>query len=132
MAKYPHMKPKETMIWDRFLARLPWEAVDIRYDLRVGEGARPAAGSPDWVNRMVYALSTKRIDAVVETRDEIIIVEVKERAALSATGQLLGYLALFVRQERPQKPVRLVCVAERVAPDMEIIFGEYGIETYLV
>lgn len=131
-AKYPHMKPQEVVLWDRFLGHMPWDAERIRYDVRVGEGEAPPSDAPAWARKMVWALSTKRIDALVHTPQEIVIVEVKQRASLSAVGQLLGYLALYTRQERPRKPIRLVCVAERVAPDMGIIFQEYGIEVYLV
>jgi len=131
-AKYPHMKASEVVLWDRFLEHVPWAIQSIRYDVRLGEGARLPEGSPEWVKRMAWSLSTKRIDAVVETSHEIIIVELKDRAGLSAVGQLLGYLALYIKQYRPKKPIRLALVCARVAPDMDAILPEYGIETYLV
>lgn len=131
-AKYPHMKQHEGEIWERFLKRIPWTPVTIKYDVRLGEGVPVAPETPEWVARMAWALSTKRVDVMVETRNEWIIVEVKQRAGLSAVGQLLGYLSLFVRQFRPAKSIRMVLVCERVAPDMGPILSEYGIETYLV
>lgn len=131
-AKYPHMKKGEAAVWDRFLAQMPWNVVSVLYDVRLGEGARVDDGVPDWVKRMAWALSTKRVDVLVETPLEFIIVEVKPRGALSAIGQLLGYLVLFQRQFHPQKRVRLALVCERVAPDMTPILSEYGIETYVV
>lgn len=131
-AKYPHMKPEEVALWERFLLRLPWDALSIEYDVRVGEGSKPPPNAQPWMRKMVHDLSTKRIDAVIETADEIILVELKERASLSAVGQLLSYLSLFTRQRNPRKPVRLVCVADRVAPDMAPIFADYGIQTFIV
>ena len=132
MARYPHMKEYEGLVWERFLARMPWEVVRMAYDVRLGEGARVAEGVPDWVRRMAWALSTKRVDVLVETPREFIIVEVKARAALSAVGQLLGYLVLFQQQYRPEKRVRLAIVCEHVAPDMGPIVNEYGIEIHVV
>lgn len=132
LAKYPHMKKDEAATWDRFLARMPWQVENIMYDVRLGEGARVSEGVPEWVKHMAWALSTKRVDAIVETLLEFIIVEVKPRGALSAVGQLLGYLVLFNKQYRPQKRVRLALVCERIAPDMAPILLEYGIETFLV
>lgn len=131
-ARYPHMKEDEAQTWDRFLSRIPWAVVNIAYDVRLGEGARVDEGVPEWVKRMAWALSTKRVDAIVETPMEYVLVEVKERGGLAAVGQLLGYLVLFNQQYRPQKRVRLALVCAEIAPDMTPILTEYGIETYLV
>lgn len=132
VAKYPHMQPDEAAVWQRFLVKMPWTAVNVLYDVRLGEGAAVAEGVPAWVRSMAWALSTKRVDAIVETPLEFVIVEVKERGAMSAVGQLLGYLVLFNRQYRPQKRVRLALVCAHIAPDMGPILQEYGIETFLV
>jgi len=129
---YPHMKAHESAIWERFLEVAPWTVRSIRYDVRLGRGAEAPAGSPDWVQRMVWALSTKRVDAVVETQDATILVEVKDRASLSAVGQLLGYLALYVEQYKPQRRMRLALVCEALAPDMSAMLVQYGIETFIV
>jgi len=131
-AKYAHMQSDEADVWERFLLRMPWRATRIVYDVRLGEGARVDAGVPEWVKRMAWALSTKRVDVLVETATEFIIVEVKGRGALSAVGQLLGYLVLFNQQYSPQKRVRLALVCGNIAPDMGPILTEYGIETYVV
>ncbi len=131
-ARYPHMKPGEAAIWERFSQRLPWPAESIRYDIRLGKGVPLPIDTEAWVSRMVWALSTKRLDVLVETRREVVLVEVKERAAMSAVGQLLGYLVLFRDQFPTKKVVRLVCVCERIAPDMGPVFREYGIEVYVV
>jgi len=81
---------------------------------------------------MAYSLSTKRVDAVVETRHEVYICEVKQRAGMSALGQLLGYEALYVSQFKPRRSVVLVLICEVVEPDMESVYTQYGIQTYLV
>ena len=129
---YAHMKVDEAAIWERFLVQLPWRVLAIEYDLRLGDGVLMPLETPEWVRKMAWALSTKRVDAMIETRNEFIIVEVKGRAGLSAVGQLLGYLSLFTRQYKPQKRVKLVLVCEEIAPDVAPVLREYGIETYLV
>ena len=132
VAKYPHMKADEGAIWDKFQANLPWKALAVLYDVRLGEGTIVAEGVPEWVKSMAWSLSTKRVDVLIETALEYILVEVKDRGAMSAVGQLLGYLVLFNKQYRPQKRVRLALVCTNVAPDMAPVFTEYGIEVYVV
>ena len=129
---YAHMKVDEAAIWERFLVQLPWRTVAIEYDLRLGDGVSMPLDAPEWVRKMAWSLSTKRVDVMIETRNEFVIVEVKGRAGLSAVGQLLGYLSLFTRQYKPQKRVKLVLVCEEIAPDVAPVLREYGIETYLV
>jgi len=131
-ARYPHMKADEQAIWERFERRLPWRAERIEYDLRLGEGVELPPDTPEWVRKMAWSLSTKRVDVMVETPAEFVIVEVKDRAGLGAIGQLLGYLSLFTRQYRPRKRVRLALVCESLAPDVAPVLVEYGIEAYLV
>jgi len=131
-AKYPHMKVDEAAVWERFLSKSPFKIVTVLYDVRLGEGTVVAEGVPAWVKSMAWSLSTKRVDAIIETAMEFILIEVKSRGALSAVGQLLGYLVLFNRQYRPQKRVRLALVCAVIAPDMEPVLQEYGIETYIV
>ena len=132
VAKYAHMKEYEAQIWDRFLRVMPWSPVRVTYDLRLGVGTVLPPETPEWVRRMAYSLSTKRVDAVVETRHEVYICEVKQRAGMSALGQLLGYEALYVSQFKPRRSVVLVLICEVVEPDMESVYGQYGIQTYLV
>ena len=132
VAKYPHMKADEQAIWERFLVQLPWRAERIAYDVRLGDGVELPPETQEWVRKMAWSLSTKRVDAMVETRSEFVIIEVKGRAGLGAVGQLLGYLHLFVKQYRPQKRVKLALVCTELAPDLATVLVEYGIETYLV
>lgn len=129
---YPHMKKHEAEIWDRFMSAMPWRPVTILYDVRLGKGAPLNAEDPDWVRRMVWSLSTKRVDAIVETRRDIYICEIKARAGLSALGQLLGYESLYMEQFRPRKRVHLVLICTAVEEDMATPLGQYGIQTFVV
>lgn len=132
MARFTHMKESEAQVWERFLANLPWRAVAVRYDVRLGEGATLPADVPQWVRDMAWALSAKRVDAVVETADHVYLIEVKSRASLSAVGQLLGYELLYRRQYGSAKGITLVLVCESIAPDVEPVLERYGIELHVV
>jgi len=132
VARFTHMKESEAQVWERFLANLPWRAVAVRYDVRLGEGATLPADVPQWVRDMAWALSAKRVDAVVETADHVYLIEVKSRASLSAVGQLLGYELLYRRQYGSAKGITLVLVCESIAPDVEPVLERYGIELHVV
>ena len=132
MATYPHMKAGEAAVWERFLRALPFAATSIDYDVRLGEGAQLPPDVPEWVRNMAWALSTKRVDAVVHTPTAVVLVEVKARASLSAVGQLLSYEVLYRQQFHPTKAMRRLIVAESIAPDMAPVLQTYGIELALV
>jgi len=126
------MRESEAAVWERFLRQLPWPALDIEYDVRLGEGTVLPPETPEWVQRMAYQLSTKRVDAVVTTSERIYLVEVKDRISFSALGQLLGYRSLFMAERRPTRTVSMVVVGEILAPDVAGVLSEHGIEVFLV
>lgn len=130
--EYKHLLPNEIAIWDRFLANPPFPIISVTYDLHLGEG-QPI--QPRWDESMialVKAVTRKRVDAVVVTPGATVIIEIKPRAGMSALGQLLAYRQLFLAEHAPAGELRLACVCERVAPDLDRVFGSYGIYLYVV
>lgn len=127
-AKYPHMLPHETRVWDRFLEVYGLPEGDVDYDVHLGEGAEVDATWPDWMVSMVKRLSTHRADVVVSRPDEVIIIETKSIAGMGAVGQLVGYEALWLKQYGVDRPVRLLCVCERMEADIRGVFEFYEIE----
>ena len=125
--KYKHMLPREEVIWDAYIARhgLPEGLVD--YDVHLGEGAPLDESWPAWMKSMVKSLSTHRLDVVVIRPLEVVIVEIKSVAGMSAVGQLLGYEALWLQEYGTEKPVTLVCVCERAESDMQTVFQFYEV-----
>lgn len=130
--EFTHLLPLERPIWARYLAATTEEFLALTYDLHLGEGAPVDPAWSPGTAAIVAAVSRKRLDVVGETADSIIIFEVKPRAGMGAMGQLLSYRELYLREHRPSKPVRMVCVCERVEPDIPRIFGQYGIELAIV
>lgn len=127
-AKYPHMLPAEVRRWDTFLDRFGMPEGAVSYDVHLGKGAPIDPSWPEWMAIMVRALSTHRVDVVVERPDEVVIIEVKGVAGMGAVGQLLGYEALWMQERGLGRPVRLLLVCERVEADMKSVFGWYEIE----
>lgn len=131
-AKYPHMTPAEVRRWDRFIAKHGLPEGKISYNEHLGEGAPIALDWPMWMAVMVKALSTHRVDVVVERPNEVLLIEVKGIAGMGAVGQLLGYEALWLRERGIDRPVRLLLVCERVEADMQHVFDHYEIEVVVL
>lgn len=126
-AKYRHMKPGEVEIWDRFIGRFGLPPGVIRYDLELGDGAPVDPAWPAWMGPMVKHLSRHRCDVVAETRDGVLIVEIKAVGGMAGLGQLLGYQALYYRQFGGEKEVRMMLVCEQVEADIEAALDFYGV-----
>jgi len=122
--RYKHLLPREVAIWDAYLAEFGLPAGEVNYDVHLAP-VDPAW--PAWMIVMVHALSTHRVDVVVERPDEVIIIEIKTRAGMGAVGQLVGYEALWLQQFGTDRPVRLVCVCEGMEADMQTVFTFYEI-----
>lgn len=106
LRKYPHMRPADIFIWESFLDTKPWPGATVQYDVHVGTPAEPLYDLPPEYLRMIYALSTKRIDVVVTLPPNLHIVELKPAASTSAIGQALCYTELYRRQFKP--PIDLI------------------------
>lgn len=126
--KFKHMLPHEVPIWEAFVERYGAPGSKVIYDLHLGEGAPINSEWPEWMTRMVKALSRHRADVVIERRDEVVIIEVKPIAGMAAVGQLLGYEALWLKEHGTDRPVRLMCVCEQAEADMQTVFDFYEIE----
>jgi len=61
--------------------------------------------------RMIIALKSMRIDLIVETIENVWVMEVAKNLKLSYTGKLLGYTHLYNRMFKPKKPLRMGVIA---------------------
>ena len=130
--KYKHLLPSEIKIWDRVLANPPWTIIRADYDVHLGVGAPLNPAWPDWLKAQVKAVSRKRVDVIVETPEDIWIVEIKPRAGMSALGQVLCYRELYVREYQPTKRVRMVVIAERAESDVPSVYRQFDVGLLLV
>jgi len=129
---YPHMRSDEARIWTKFLKTTNLDFELIIYDLHLGTGTLPLPSDPDYMRRLLSAVTKKRVDAVGETKDDIWIFEVKPRISMSALGQLVTYFELYQEEHRPLKPVMLAAIGEREVPDIRSAFDLYAVNIILV
>jgi len=130
--RYAHMLEDEARIWTKFLRTTDLVFENITYDVHLGSGVLPRPGDPEYMQRLLSAVTKKRVDAVGETSDAIWIFEVKPRIGMSALGQLIIYFDLYQEQYRPVKPVLLAAIGEREAPDIRAAFDLYAANIILV
>lgn len=126
------MSPGEEKLWERYLTWAPTQFQKLTYDVHLGDSAPMDPTWPPWLVNLVLATSRKRVDVIGETDKEVIIYEVKERAGMSALGQLLCYEALYREEYKPMKPIRKAVITDRLPPNMEILFPRFNVEVILV
>jgi predicted peptidase len=130
--KLTHMGPMDAVIWKLFLRKYGADYYNYNYDVRVGTSIKLPNNTPDWVIASAKALSRKRIDVVMEDRENIYIVEVRPRFTKEAIGGALTYSLLYVRDYKPSKNVVPVIVFERSDPDVEVVAEMHGVKTVKV
>jgi hypothetical protein len=129
---YPAMLPNEIAVWRAWL-RVHYAEFDrFEYNVRVGPGFDPGPTLAENDRKMALDITRKRIDALAWRGSQPTIIEVKERAGLSAIGQLMGYVVHW-NLERPNgpRPYSLL-VAARLAPGVEEVLNHHGLSFALV
>jgi hypothetical protein len=97
------MLPEDTALWNAYLDTDPWPNAKAAYDVHVGTPPPERPDLSEAMQRDLYALYTKRIDAVILLPTETLVIEVKPNASTSAIGQALCYALIFHR-EHPTLP----------------------------
>lgn len=130
--KYPHMKPRDIEIWERFIALFPDRYVNCQYDVSVGD-------VPDFMNerssregqamRELYRL---KIDVVAYHQRGIDIIELKPSAGASTIGQVVGYVELYKKEYKPLVEVRAVIITDEQKPNMDFLAQKQGVEVVVV
>lgn len=125
---YPHMKPNDRAIWERFIEKNP-EAFDkVQYDVLVGSvpafdtTVNPSTGGN------VADLYRKKIDVVGYKGAQISIIELKPEAQISSIGQLLGYVELYKKEYKPALEPFAILLTDRIMLDMQELTAKYGIK----
>lgn len=127
-----HMAPLDKSIWVRYLMQGGEQFAPFTYDLRVGNGLKMPTGTDAMGLRAAYALTTKRIDVLCIVDGRPRIIEVKQRAGLSAVGQLIGYRDLYNRQFPDQPMPEMFLITDILQPDMKPILLQSNIQYFEV
>ena len=125
---YPHMKPQDEHLWEKFLLTNPDFGDEVEYDVLVGEGMIFGDLKTDKYAADFQQLTQKKIDAVVRKGSTFYIFEIKPNAGPTALGQVLSYTRLW-RQKHPEATnVHMVILTNQEQSDYAEIFASHSIE----
>lgn len=131
---YPHMKPADVHLWEKFLQAYPGMFDTCDYDYPIGKG-------PEWMNTEENELHAKqeilykkKIDVVAYQNFSglVWLIEVKPWAGSNALGQIKSYEILF-RKEHPEiKNIRLAVVTNKAQNSYNKIYDHMGVRIFEV
>jgi len=126
------MLPQDVPIWYRFLEKWGPLFLSLYYDCFVGGPYYTEKQLEDPMARMWRANTSKRIDALAETEDEIWIIEVAKSPGLRSLGQVQTYRALWLEDPKIAKIEKAVIVCQEVDQDLVSAAAMYGVLTYVM
>ena len=132
LAKYPHMKPADIEIWERFV-ETNWGFFDrVDYDFCVGEGTDFLPTDEDTPDGRQNRLYKRKIDVVGYKGNAVWLIEVKPLADTEALGQIITYGDLYVKEKDVPKAMTLMVLAEKIMTEMKDVYKKKGIEVRIV
>ena len=117
-AKYAHMMAEDYAAWTAYLQSDYEDFDEVWYDVHVGVPMAVPPDSPNYMQAVVDGVSRKRIDVVGRWGNALYIIEVKPHANMTALGQALTYVHLFIEEFTIDGPVRAMIVATTCDADI--------------
>ncbi len=130
--KYPHMKPEDVAIWERFIDKFPGSYVSCQYDVPVGSEPEDIAKAHEELGGESWKLSQKKIDVVAFAPSQINIIELKPSAGAASVGQVKNYKRLYLKDYAPAlEPVALI-ITNEATQDFRDFAREEGVVIIVV
>ena len=129
---YPHMKPRDIEIWERFIKAYPDAFENVQYDFHVGDPPPFNTLMDDDTDRNQDQLYRLKIDVIGHAPGRIDIIEVKPDAGPSTIGQINGYKMLYVRDEEPKENIGQIIITDKERPNMAYLCEKGGIQLFVV
>ena len=126
--RYPHMLRPDYPVWERFLDTYAGRILKLYHDVHVGVGGTVPGNVDEAMARMYRAVTAKRLDALIEFRDEVWLVEVSTGPGLRAVGQLASYFALYTEDPKILKPTVPMLICDRLDPDLKTTLRLYSMQ----
>lgn len=129
---YPHMKPRDIAIWERFIEKYPDYFERVQYDVPCGTGPDFDTLIDDYTGAHAEKLYKKKIDVVAFRGANISIIEVKPSAGASAVGQVRMYKHLYLADYSPPDEPELLIITDKADKDFERFAKAEGVGIFVV
>jgi len=118
-------------VWYSWLEQYGKYISNLYYDCLLGG---PWLSKSALQDKLTYSWAyniSKRADAIAELDNEVWIIEVSTSPGLSAVGQIMSYMSLWLEDIKIDKPERMILVCNEVDTDLLACAARYGILTYV-
>lgn len=129
---YPHMKPRDVAIWERFIDKHPDYYEKVQYDFGIGDVPDFITNASSVEGQRMAELYKLKIDVLGYKDDIIDLIEVKPDAGASTIGQVLGYVQIYKRDEKPALKIQPLIVTDVLRPNMQFLCDTQGVEIIIV
>lgn len=128
----PHMLQTDIPVWYRWLETYQSFVRSLFYDCFLGGPYISPEQEADPLMRSWRASNSKRADAIVETQDEVWIIEVSDYPGMRAIGQMITYQTLWLEDPKILKLERMLLVCATLDNDLAAAAGKMGIQCYII
>ena len=132
LAKYPHMKPADVVIWGKFLEANPDFFDTVDYDFHVGQGADFLPTGEDTPDGRENRLYQRKIDVVGYISQSVWLVEVKPVADMFALGQILTYNEFILQSGIFIRDPKLLVICAKIMNEMKAVYSKFDIGVMVV
>lgn len=129
---YPHMKPRDVAIWERFIDKYPDAYEKCQYDFGIGDIPPFIASASSVEGQRMAELYKLKIDVLGYKGGTIDLIEVKPAASSSTIGQVTGYVELYKRDEKPTLTIQPVIITDELRPNMDYLSVVNGVKIIVV
>lgn len=129
---YPHMKPRDIAIWERFIAKYPTAYEKVQYDFAIGDLPNFVISTNAEEDRRMGELYKLKIDVLGYKEQHIDLIEVKPAASPASIGQLIGYKILYERDIKPTLPIMPTIITDEEKLNMRMLCEAQGVKLFVV
>jgi len=128
LSKYPHLRPEDVLIWERFIELYPSFFERVDYDVRCGEGRTYPPVNDENILNDLQGLSKLRIDVIGFHGNEAWVIEIKPRAGASAIGQAMCYANLYKEMCESDTNITKCVITDEAVPDIARIAASFNVK----
>ncbi len=132
MIKYPHLLGEDVPVWNRFIDKFPDRFNTVDYDVHVGSGILTKFEPSENYSKQWLDLTKKRIDVIGWKDNKPTIIEIKYRVGLDTLGQILGYRALYLKENPETLGLPILVVCNIIGPDDKYVLDSFSVPYVVV